>query len=110
MPEKQNILVTGCSGRLGNAIFKNFSDEFHVIGLDISKPEEVEELKDYFYMDIGSKNSVQNVMRHIKETYGDRIVSVIHLTAHYSFSQQDWELYKKITIDGTKRLLNALKI
>ena len=106
---KKCVLVTGCSGRLGSRILEKFSDEYRVIGLDIKRPEEVEQAEDYYYMDIGNDTSVQNVMRHIQETYGDRIASVIHLAAYYSFSKQDWDLYKKITIDGTKRVLDALK-
>ena len=110
MPDnKKNLLVTGCSGRLGSSILERFFDEFRVIGLDIKRPEEVEQAEDYYYMDIGNPTSVENVMRHIKETYGNKIASVIHLAAYYSFSKQDWDLYKKITIEGTKTLLKNLK-
>lgn len=107
--EKKNILVTGCSGRLGQNILEKFSDEYRVIGLDIVKPEEVDQAEDYYYMDIGKDTSVQNVLRHIHERYGENISSVIHLAAFYSFSEQNWDLYKKITIDGTKRLLEGLR-
>jgi nucleoside-diphosphate-sugar epimerase len=107
--EKEKILITGCSGRLGSSILEKFSDEFRIIGLDIHPPEEVDMLEDYYYMDISTDDSVENVMEHIYETYGENFASVIHLAAYYSFSRQNWDLYKKITIDGTKRLLNSLK-
>jgi len=107
--EKKNLLVTGCSGRLGTSILETFSDEYRVIGLDIVKPEEMSEAEDYYYMDIGNDTSVKNVLRHIYEKYGNKIASVINLAAYYSFSKQDWDLYKKITINGTKRLLDHLE-
>lgn len=109
MSEKEIILVTGCSGRLGTSILKKFSDAYRMIGLDINRPDEMEQIEEYYYMDIGNDTSVENTMKHIQKTYGSKIASVIHLAAHYSFSKQDWELYKKITIEGTKRFIKALE-
>jgi len=106
--ERKNILVTGCSGRLGSSILEKFSSEYRVIGLDIVRPEKMQETEDYFYMDIRKDTSVVNSLKHIQEKYGEEIASVIHLAAYYSFSEQNWDLYKEITIDGTRRFLDAL--
>ncbi|GAB4237251.1 MAG: hypothetical protein Tsb0021_17070 [Chlamydiales bacterium] len=106
---KKHILVTGCSGRIGTSILEKFCEEYKVIGLDIVRPEEVEQAEDYFYMDITNDLSVENVLKHIKEKYGDHIASVIHLAAYYSFSSQNWDLYKKITIEGSQRFIRNLK-
>ena len=60
-------------------------------------------------VDISSKKSVAQAFRHIKEFYGSKIASVVHLAAYYSFSDQSYDKYKKITVDGTRNLLQALQ-
>ena len=44
----------------------------------------------------------------MKEKYGKKIASVVHLAAYYTFKGGNWEKYEQITIGGTRNLLEAL--
>lgn len=105
----KNLLVTGSCGRLGKRIVNAFSSDFHVIGLDVLPPQKDSGIEHYYPVDLGSDVSVQKAFEEIQKNHGTELASCIHLAAHYSFGKQDWEPYQRITIDGTKRLLSALK-
>jgi nucleoside-diphosphate-sugar epimerase len=45
----------------------------------------------------------------VKEFHGEQIASVVHLAAYYDFAGGDSDLYQKITVDGTRRVLEALR-
>lgn len=60
-------------------------------------------------MDISSDDSVHQAIAQVKERYGNQIESVIHLAAYYSFGDTHPELYDKITVQGTRRLLENLQ-
>ena len=59
--------------------------------------------------DLSSDESVHQALTHIRNFYGNTICSVIHLAAYYSFAHKESELYNKITVEGTKRLLKGLR-
>ena len=110
MGEKQSvILITGVSGRIGSRAALLFSEHFHVVGLDIYEPKELMEKIDFILTDISSRENVRDSLSQCREKYGDKIVSCIHLAAYYNFSGGNWEQYEKITIEGTRNLLEALK-
>lgn len=103
--EKPKILVTGALGRIGKRIQERFANQFTII------PTDNEDLDNehYFKMDIAKEESVAASLKQLKEKIGDNLASVIHLAAYYSFGEQNWKKYQKITIDGTERLLRNLK-
>lgn len=107
--EKPIILVTGVSGRIGEAIAKALLDDYFVIGLDIREPKEPNFCSDYFDADLTSLEKLQTTFQKIQEKYGSKIASVIHLAAYYNFEGGAWEKYQKITIDGTDHLLTVLE-
>jgi nucleoside-diphosphate-sugar epimerase len=45
----------------------------------------------------------------VRRACGDRVASVLHLAAHYDFSGEASPLYRKLTVEGTRRLLRALR-
>ena len=106
---KSILLITGVSGRIGAAAAKKFSDQFQVVGLDIIPPKENLSNVDFIIADISNKESVKKTLEEIKEKYGDRIASFIHLAAYYNFQGGNWDKYQKITIDGTRNLLEGLQ-
>jgi len=106
---KNVILVTGCSGRLGTRALERFGQQYTVVGFDIVEPKVKYPNCEYMYMDLSSDESVQKGFNQVREKYGNHIVSVIHLAAYYSFSGGHPELYDKITVKGTGRILKALK-
>lgn len=106
--QKPIVLITGAGGRLGKSIIKRFTDSFTIIATDNEKPEENDQ-ENYFQMDVTDIEMVDKSLEKIKKKFGDKIDSVIHLAAYYSFGDQDWKKYQKITIDGTKDLILNLK-
>ena len=46
----------------------------------------------------------------VRERFGTRIASVIHLAAYYDFSGEPSEKYETITVQGTERLLRECLI
>lgn len=100
------IVVTGCSGRIGTRVCKRFSENgFKVVGFDVRPPEPEAGAVDFVKVDLTSDESVRQGFEHIRTKYGTRITSIIHLAAYYSFSQSHPELYDKITVQGTGRML-----
>ena len=106
--EKEIILVTGCAGRIGYKTMERFCKNFRVIGFDVIAPKPLPSCE-YIHVDIASDPSVEDGMKKVKEKYGARIASVIHLAAYYNFSGGGWENYENITVKGTERLLLNLK-
>ena len=106
--EKEVILVTGCAGRIGFKTMERFCKSYRVVGFDVIPPKPLPNCT-FIHVDIASDESVKDGLRQVKERYGERITSVIHLAAYYSFTGGGWENYEKITVRGTERLLLGLK-
>lgn len=47
--------------------------------------------------------------KRIRYAYGNKIASVVHLAAYYDFLGKPSDLYDKITVKGTERLLKFLQ-
>ncbi len=104
------IVITGCSGRIGTLLSHRFLDAgFRVIGIDVIPPKFQHERQDFLKLDLSSDASVKEGFEQIKHKHGGQIASCIHLAAYYSFSGEHPELYDKITVEGTGRILKALK-
>lgn len=109
MEQQGIILVTGCSGRVGESVIKRFSDKYTIVGFDLVPPKETLPNMEFVKVDLTSDDSVKEGLKYVKERYGDRILSVIHLAAYYSFSGAHPELYQKLTVQGTRRLLEGVQ-
>jgi nucleoside-diphosphate-sugar epimerase len=106
----QLVIVTGCSGRIGQALFERFSkSDIQLVGFDIQKPSQGQDTYDFFEVDIASSESVEKALLEVRKKYGNHIVSFIHLASYYNFEGGHWDLYEKLTIEGTRRLIIALK-
>lgn len=107
--EKGVVIVTGSSGRIGASVVKCLGNEFRIVGFELLKALYASANEELVPVDIGSDESVHQAFTHIRHFYGTKITSVIHLAAYYSFSDQNYANYEKITVRGTERLLKALK-
>jgi nucleoside-diphosphate-sugar epimerase len=105
--QKPTIVMTGCSGFIGEALIERLSDDFNIVGLDVVGPPEGD--VDFVEFDITSDDSVREGLEHVRDKYGDTIASVIHLAAFYDFSGAPSPKYQEITIGGTERLLDTLQ-
>lgn len=107
--EKPVIIVTGSSGLIGTRIIKHLAPDYRIVGLDkegnSSPPPEVDSIN----FDITDTGSIKSTMEHIRNKYGDKIASVIHLAAYYDFSGEPSPLYEEVTVKGTEKLIDALQ-
>jgi nucleoside-diphosphate-sugar epimerase len=60
-------------------------------------------------LDLTSEESVAHSLFDVRDRHGEQIASVIHLAAYYDFAGAESDLYEKITVQGTERLLGGLK-
>lgn len=104
---KELVIITGCSGRIGFKAAERLSERYQVVGFDICLQGTLPGVE-FVSMDMGSDESVKEGMEYVKGKYGDKIAAVIHLAAYYNFTGGGWGHYQRITVDGTRRLLDAL--
>jgi len=88
---------------------KALSIYFTVVGLDLKHPETVTATTDFIECDLTKDESVNRALDTVRDKYGDRLASVIHLAAYYDFSGKPSDMYQKLTIEGTFRLISKLK-
>jgi nucleoside-diphosphate-sugar epimerase len=107
-PEKPIVVVTGSAGLIGTRVVKAFSAAYEVVGLDLKRPESTIPDTDFIECDLTKDESVVRALDTVRERHGDRLASVIHLAAYYDFSGKPSDMYRKLTIEGTFRLLKKL--
>lgn len=107
--ERPIILVTGSTGLIGTRVLKAFSSSFEVVGLDLKRPETIIAGTHFVECDLTKDESVVQALDTVRNQHGDRLASVIHLAAYYDFSGEPSDMYQKLTIDGTFRLLAKLR-
>lgn len=106
--EKELILITGCSGFIGFECIQKLQERFHIIGIDVILVGHLPGV-DLIGIDLGSPTSIKENVKLIRERFGNKIHSVIHLAAYYSFTKGHWAQYESITVNGTKTLFEELK-
>jgi nucleoside-diphosphate-sugar epimerase len=108
-PVKPVVLITGVSGLIGTRLAQAFSRDYQVVGLDIKPPGETQTPIDWIDTDLTQREGVAAALGTIRGRYGDRLASVLHLAAYYDFSGEPSPLYKELTVEGTRRLLQGLR-
>jgi len=103
---KPIVLITGATGNLGRSLAEALGDGYRIAGLDRSAQDTGFKV---FEADFTSDDSVELAMRQFREEFGGRIASVIHLVAFFDFTGEDNPLYQSVNIEGTRRLLRALR-
>lgn len=107
--DKKVILVTGACGRIGTQVVRQLAKDYQIVGFELEKAIYANNSEELVPIDLSSDESVKQAFSHIRRVYGNRIASVIHLAAYYSFDQQHSDLYDQVTVKGTARLLKALQ-
>ncbi len=107
--EKEVIVVTGSSGRVGTRVIEYLGDAFQRVGMDFLGKTCEDPSVEFVYVDLSSDFSVECAFNRIRKVYGNKIASIIHLAAFYSFEGKHLELYDAITVNGTRRLLLEAK-
>src|SRR5687768_10756586 len=106
---KEVVIVTGGSGLIGSAIINRLAEKYRMIGFDKGTDSLPPIVCEMIYMDITSENSIADAMKRVRYGYGKKIASVIHLAAYYDFAGKPSPLYDKVTVQGTRKLLQALQ-
>ncbi|HLT46678.1 MAG TPA: NAD(P)-dependent oxidoreductase [Rubricoccaceae bacterium] len=107
-PEQPVVLVTGSEGLIGRAVARRLAGRYHVVGTDRQAPYEGH-AEDFVMMDLGSDLGVRQALVNVRERFGNRLASVVHLAAYYDFTGADSPLYEQVTVEGTRRLLRMLR-
>lgn len=104
------VLITGSSGFLGSAIIDRLAASYRIFAFDIKEPEvPLPGNAEFTRMDLTSDESVRTVLGGLADRGLTTIASVIHLAAYYNFSGEPSDMYRKLTVAGTERLLKALQ-
>lgn len=106
---KDVVIITGSSGLIGSALIKKLASRYQVVGFDRAGPPYPPEEAVCITNDITSKESIATALAEVRSRFGNRIASVVHLAAYYDFSGEPSPLYEKLTVQGTKHLLEALQ-
>lgn len=107
--ERPTVLVTGSSGLIGSRAVRDLLDDYRVIGLDLKEPESMTDGLIWVRCDMTDDDSVSSAVSNAGEQAGQRLASVVHLAAYYDFSGAPSPLYQQLTVEGTRRLLRALR-
>jgi nucleoside-diphosphate-sugar epimerase len=103
------VLVTGSSGLLGSAVCDRLRQTYEVVGFDRAGPPHPPEHVTAIDVDLSSHTSVHEAGERLRTHCENRLAAVIHLAAYYDFSGEPSELYEQINVQGTTRLLQALR-
>jgi len=106
---KPIVLMTGSSGLIGSRITQALVERHHVVGIDVKPPKKAVAGSEFIKCDLTSDQSLTGVLAQVHEQHGRDVASVVHLAAYYDFSGEPSDLYDKLTVEGTRRLLNQLK-
>lgn len=107
--DKPLLIITGSTGMIGRALCRALADDYQVLGLDV-KPPQKEDLRCHWIpCDLTDDASVEETFSTIANQFGRNIASFIHLAAYYDFSGEPNDLYRRLTVDGTRRVLRGLQ-
>lgn len=104
---KDIVLITGIGGFLGRSLSKALAQDYYIVGLD--READCPKNSDCIAFDITSDRSVGTAVDSLRNRFGNRIASVIHLSGYYDFTGEPNPLYEEVNVKGTRRLLKALQ-
>jgi nucleoside-diphosphate-sugar epimerase/uncharacterized membrane protein len=106
MTDKPVVLITGAAGDIGSSLAEALADDFLVVGFERSVKSASIPLIE---VDLGVESSIRAGIEALRERYGNRLASVIHLAAYFDFTGEENPLYQTVNVAGTRSLLDALQ-
>jgi len=107
--DKPVIVITGASGLIGTRLVEAFADQYNVVALDVEALPSEREGVSWIQCDLTNSDAVSTALNRLKDNYGEKIASVIHLAAYYDFTGEPSPMYDELTVKGTGRLLRGLR-
>lgn len=107
--QKPVVVITGSSGLIGQRIAGRLSGDYRLVGLDVKAPDDDGPEVDFIKSDFTDDQSVQEAFETVHQRYGPKLASVLHLAAYYDFNGAESPLYDELTVEGTRRLCQALQ-
>lgn len=102
---KPVVLITGSEGRLGRAIAAVLGDRYTVVGFE----RKCGQTPDCIETDITAADALAAACESLRARHGSHLAAVIHLAAFYDFSGAEDPRYDEVNVQGTRRLLQALR-
>ena len=84
------VLITGAGGNLGRALAAALAADYRIVGLDL-RPEDAE--YPIFAADFTNPAAVELALSRVRDQFGARIASVVHLVAYFDQTGEDNPLY-----------------
>ena len=100
------VLITGAGGNLGRTLAAALASNYRIVGLDLKAGEEDHPI---FAADFSNAAAVELAMTRMRERFGTKIASVVHLVAYFDQTGEDNPLYRSVNVEGTRNLLRALQ-
>lgn len=100
------VLITGAGGNLGRTLAGALGDAYRIVGLDRDAAEGEYPV---FAADFGNSAAIELALTRLRERFGTRIASVVHLVAYFDQTGEDNPLYRSVNVEGTRNLLRALQ-
>lgn len=103
------VLVTGAAGLIGTRVVQEFARDHRVVGLDVKEPDDLPDNASWMHCDLTDDAATQAALARIRAEVGPQLASVVHLAAYYDFSGEPSTMYDRLTVQGTRRLIDGLK-
>jgi nucleoside-diphosphate-sugar epimerase len=100
------VLITGAAGDIGTSLMRALHKRYTPVGLDL---QDKADGKSIFAIDLTSDQSVQDALARLRERHGSRLAAVVHLAAYFDFTGKEHPMYRTVNVDGSRRLLHALR-
>lgn len=101
------VLITGGAGRIGTALTHALRDSYRVISLDRTLTDNADASYEF---DLTSPDSVGATLDKVRQEQGPKVAAVIHLAAYFDFTGEASPLYDKVNVEGTRNLLDGLRV
>lgn len=108
-PTAPVVIVTGGSGLIGAGLIERLVPSYRVVSLDLEGAPTSSPSVEFICTDLTDDASVERALERVHRLYGSNLASIVHLAAYYDFAGRDSPLYDKVTVGGTRRLLDALE-
>lgn len=112
MADRPCVIVTGASGFIGRHFLDALGDEYYVYAMARRSPKEVGVVLRpnirWVPIDLGEEENVRAAIKSIRDWGG--ATYVLHLAGHYDFTNEDHPEYERTNVEGTRNLLESLKL